>query len=120
MYAARLSVLVSGWLFVAACDIDHDDNLARVTIDMRCSSNADCPTDFRCDMDAEHGPPTTMCQSSDAAVSCPRGYETHVGYGQTFCKLGPSVESRSMEGASSVRARGRLSSADGATRSSHR
>ena len=71
---------------IGACSSDRDDNTARVTIDMRCGSNADCPTGFVCEADVEHGPPTTMCESFDAQLSCPSGYETQVGYGQTFCK----------------------------------
>src|SRR3954464_15144789 len=74
---------------VGACSSDRDDT-ARVTIDMRCGTNADCPAGFVCEADVEHGPPTTMCESFDAQLSCPSGYETQVGYGQTFCKRSTS------------------------------
>ena len=89
----RISALLAGWMF-AACSGGPDDDIARVTIDVRCSSNADCPRGFACEADAEHGPPTTMCQSSDPGLSCPRGFDTHVGYSQTFCKLHVGVGSR--------------------------
>jgi hypothetical protein len=75
---------------VGACGSDRDDT-ARVTIDMRCGSTADCPTGFVCEADVEHGPPTTMCESFDAQLSCPSGYETQIGYGQTFCKPSTSL-----------------------------
>jgi hypothetical protein len=101
-------IVLVGWLLVVACDADRDDNTARVTIDVRCGSNADCPTGFSCDVDAEHGAPTSMCQSIDPEASCPRGYETHVGYGQTFCKLRLSVESRTA-GSSTAIGHGRSS-----------
>lgn len=71
--------------FGAACGSAHDDFRSHVTIDVRCGSNADCPKGFVCESDAEHGPPTTMCESYDPGATCPRAYETHVGYGQIFC-----------------------------------
>jgi hypothetical protein len=104
--AVRLGVVLAGWLFAAACGADRDDNTARVIIDMRCGSNADCPTGFACAAEAEHGPPTTMCQSGDPTVGCPHGYQTQVGYGQTFCKPPGSVGARSGRGSTSMTARG--------------
>jgi hypothetical protein len=97
-----------GLAFVGACDRSHDDdNAERMTIDIRCSSNADCPVGFTCEADAEHGPPTTMCESfDDASVICPAGYETHVGYGQTFCKPDGSISSRTGHSPRYVTARG--------------
>jgi Cys-rich repeat protein len=100
---------------VSACSSERDDNTARVTIDMRCGSNADCPTGFVCEADVEHGPPTTMCESFDVQLSCPSGYETQIGYGQTFCKPSPngsavwsnSVSSRGGHGSSLITVRGR-------------
>jgi hypothetical protein len=79
----KLSVLCAAVL-VAACTA-RDENTARVTIDVRCISSADCPRGFSCEAELEHGPPTTMCESDDPAASCPHEYETHVGYGQVFC-----------------------------------
>jgi Cys-rich repeat protein len=70
-----------------------------MTIDIRCGSNADCPSGFTCEADVEHGPPTTMCESFDVSVSCPEDYETQIGYGQTFCKPYGSVSSRDGYGA---------------------
>ena len=112
-HASQLRVVVLGGLcglalaFASGCAPAHDDNADRMTIDVRCSSNADCPAGFTCEADVEHGPPTTMCESFDAGVSCPAEYETHVGYGQTFCKPSGSVSSRSGHGARLVTARGR-------------
>ena len=80
----QLVVLCAATL-AAACSMTRDDSIARVTIDMRCASTADCPRGFTCEAEAEHGPPTTMCESDDPAASCPHDYETRVGYGQVFC-----------------------------------
>lgn len=113
-HAISLCVVVAsglaglGMAFVGACDAPHDDNAERMTIDIRCNSDADCPAGFTCEADAEHGPPTTMCESfDDASVICPAGYQTHVGYGQTFCKPDGSISSRPGHGSRSVTARGR-------------
>jgi hypothetical protein len=88
-------------VFAVGCAQDpRDDNAARVTIDMRCESNADCPTGFSCAAEQEHGPPTTMCESA-ADVTCPPGYQTKVGYGQTFCKPLSAAGARSSLAATS-------------------
>ncbi|HEY0988819.1 MAG TPA: hypothetical protein VGD80_17250 [Kofleriaceae bacterium] len=79
------STVMCAALFAAACSMAREDSAARVTIDVRCASNADCPRGFTCKSELEHGPPTTMCESDDPGASCPREYETHVGYGQVFC-----------------------------------
>jgi hypothetical protein len=81
---AQLSVLCAAVL-AAACSASRDENPARITIDVRCATSADCPHGFNCESEAEHGPPTTMCESDDPAASCPRDYDTRVGYGQIFC-----------------------------------
>jgi hypothetical protein len=105
--AIRLGVLLSA-LAAAACGAERDDNTARVTIDVRCDSNADCPSGFACESEAEHGPPTTMCES-DAAITCPPGYETKIGYGQTFCRPSGNVGARASHGSMSITARSRKS-----------
>jgi hypothetical protein len=97
--AVCLSVLLSALVAAASGGCaERDDNTARVTIDMRCASDADCPTGFACEADAEHGPPITMCESADTDVGCPAGYETRIGYAQTFCKPRGSVGSHSRRG----------------------
>lgn len=105
--AIRLGVLLSALVAAAACGAERDDNTARVTIDVRCDSNADCPNGFECESEAEHGPPTTMCESADAAVTCPPGYETKIGFGQTFCRPSGNVGARTSHGSMSITARGR-------------
>jgi hypothetical protein len=90
----QLSVLCATVL-AAACSA-RDENTARVTIDMRCVSSADCPRGFRCEAELEHGPPTTMCESDDPVASCPREYDTHVGFGQVFCVPRLGVEAHNM------------------------
>jgi hypothetical protein len=84
--AIRLSLLLSGVVFTAACGTEADTDAARVTIDMRCGDSAACPTGFQCEAETEHGPPTTLCQSTDAEAECPAGFETQIGYSQIFCK----------------------------------
>src|SRR5262245_12054551 len=71
---ARLSISLAGHVFAVACGMNEAGDLARVTIDMRCESNRDCPAGFACNAEAEHGPPTTTCDSGDPAVTCPPGY----------------------------------------------
>ena len=107
MHVVRLSLVALVAVVCVACDAERDDNTARVTIDMRCASNTDCPTGFECDVETEHGAPISTCQSTDATMECPRGYETHIGYGQTFCKPHPRVESRSAGASAAGPARGR-------------
>ena len=85
-HAGKLTAVLCGVVLAMACGAEGDGDTARVTIDVRCGSNADCPAGFACAAEAEHGPPTTMCESADAEVSCPPGYETKIGYGQTFCR----------------------------------
>jgi hypothetical protein len=90
----QLGVLWTAVL-AAGCSA-RDENTARTTIDVRCDSNADCPRGFSCQPETEHGPPTTMCESDDPAVTCPREYETHVGYGQIFCIPRLGVQAHNM------------------------
>src|ERR1043166_9224154 len=105
MRAVRLSIVLTGLGFAAGCaDGDHD--VARVTIDMPCGSDRDCPTGFRCEADADHGPPITLCESSDPAITCPPGYVTSGRIGQVFCKQRGRVGARSGRGSTSITARG--------------
>ncbi|HSS01608.1 MAG TPA: hypothetical protein VLM79_31330 [Kofleriaceae bacterium] len=79
----QLSVLCAAVL-AAGCS-SRDDDTARITIDVRCGTNADCPHGFSCESESEHGPPTTMCESDDPAAICPHEYETRIGYSEVFC-----------------------------------
>src|SRR5262245_44286081 len=90
---ALRSSLLCGWLLAAACG--EGAGAVRVTIDMRCGPEASCPAGFECTAETEHFPPTTLCESHDPAATCPPGYDARTAYGQTFCKLRPSVSSRS-------------------------
>jgi hypothetical protein len=103
----RLNALLVALVVMAACGSEQDDSVARVTIDMRCGSTAKCPGGFACEAETEHGPPTTMCESRDPAAVCPSGYETQIGYGQTFCKPFSGVSSRNGRGSTSVTVRSR-------------
>lgn len=78
--------VLAGLMLVPGCELERSDANARVTIDMRCGSTADCPSKFECTSDSEHGPPTTLCESSDPSAECPAGFDTKVVFGQTFCK----------------------------------
>ena len=84
-------LLLSGLIAAAGCGADGNDAPPSVTIDVRCGSSADCPSGFACSADVEHGPPITLCESSDPAASCPAGFEVKVIYGQTLCKPPVSV-----------------------------
>ena len=90
----QLGVLCAAVL-AAACS-SRDDSTARTTIDVRCGSNTDCPRGFSCEAETEHGPPTTMCASDDPAATCPREYETRVGYGEVFCIPRLGVQAHNM------------------------
>lgn len=109
----QLGVLYAAVL-AAGCG-SRDENSARVTIDVRCDSNADCPRGFLCEAETEHGPPTTMCESDDPGASCPREYETHVGYGQVFCIPRLGVQAHNVaQGQRSTRAHESSAQLDGA------
>lgn len=99
------ALAIGAVMLAGGCDSDRDAHNALVTIDIRCDSNADCPAGFACQADAEHGPPTTMCESPDESVSCPPGFETQVGYGQTFCKPHSGVSSRGGHGSKLITVR---------------
>jgi len=111
--ALRLTAVLAGVVLATACGAERDTT-ARVTIDVRCGSNADCPAGFACEAEAEHGPPTTMCESTDAEVSCPAGYETKIGYGQTFCRPLGNAGARTNHGSMASSTRGRKLARTGA------
>jgi hypothetical protein len=104
--AARLCALLSGLAGLAGLMLGTacgGDTIVRTTIDVRCSSNAECPTGFQCWSESEHGPPTTLCESQDPAVTCPPGYDSKLLYGQTLCKPPPGTSAaREPRGAMSV------------------
>jgi hypothetical protein len=63
----------------------------RLVLDVRCASNADCPATFECELESEHGAPTSFCKSHDpigsaSSPSCPAGTEAEVEHGTPFCK----------------------------------
>ena len=102
---AASTALLGALLFAAGCDpVADDDTIASVTIDMRCDASTACPRGFSCVADAEHGPPTTMCESTDPDATCPSGYETKIGHGQTFCT--PRAGARNRRSTSAITVRG--------------
>ena len=84
--AIRRCLFAAGLLSLAACGLSRSDPVPTVTIEQQCVSSVDCPTDFQCLQDSEHGPPVRLCESTDPGATCPEGYETKVMYGQTFCR----------------------------------
>lgn len=79
-------LFVAGFVSTAACGLGGPDGVSKVTIERTCSTSADCPGGFACNLDSEHGSPVALCESSDPAASCPAGYQTKVLFGQTICK----------------------------------
>jgi hypothetical protein len=115
MQAVHLGVVLTALVCAAACGAEQDTSAARVTIDVRCDTDADCPNGFSCEAEEEHGPPTTMCESPEV-VSCPPGYDTKIGHGQTFCKPVAGAVARGGHGAMASTRRGlKTRSADGHT-----
>jgi len=96
--AIRRCLFVAGLVSTAACGLGGPDGTSNVTIERQCSTSADCPSGFVCNVDSEHGPPVALCESSDPAASCPAGYQTKVLYGQTICKPSSTVSAQPRTG----------------------
>ena len=63
----------------------------RLTLDVRCATNADCPTGFECQVEVEHGVSQSFCESHDpvapgAPATCPAGFEAEPEHGALSCK----------------------------------
>lgn len=63
----------------------------RLTLDVRCTSNADCPATFECQVEVEHGVSQSFCESHDpvapgAPATCPAGFEAEPEHGALACK----------------------------------
>jgi hypothetical protein len=63
----------------------------RLTLDVRCTSNADCPASFECQIEVEHGVSQRFCESHDpvaagAPATCPAGFEAEPEHGALACK----------------------------------
>ncbi len=67
----------------------------RVVLDVRCSTDSECPTGFECEVEQEHGTSTSYCKShvEDGAASapatasgCPAGFELELEEGRSLCK----------------------------------
>jgi len=84
-------LLLFGLVAATACGTDGPETMPSVTIDVRCGSTADCPRGFSCSAEIEHGPPITLCESSDPMATCPAGFDTKVLYGQTLCRASPPI-----------------------------
>lgn len=79
------SLLAGLALTLAGCMSDTASS-QRAIIQTSCASNADCPADFECEVEIEHGKTVRFCQAHDDSGSCPAGLELEVEHGQTFCK----------------------------------
>lgn len=93
--------MVGGFVFVVGCSGSSSDDVLqgsssdRLVLDVRCSSDADCPTGFECEIEEEHGVSTSFCTShgggssaSDSGTGgvCPPGFEQELEHGGIFCK----------------------------------
>jgi hypothetical protein len=81
----------------------------RLTLDVRCTSNADCPASFECLVEVEHGVSQSFCESHDpvapgASATCPAGFEAEPEHGALSCK--PDSTSSGGSGGSSGGAAG--------------
>ncbi len=84
-----LSLLLSTLAFSTGCtDPGTGTASDRVIIQQACAANADCPSGFECEIEAEHGVTTSFCQSDDehSDGTCPAGFELEVEHGQSFCR----------------------------------
>ncbi|MBX3210086.1 MAG: hypothetical protein KF764_33960 [Labilithrix sp.] len=95
------AVLVLGFFsLVVACsgsDASVGGSRAdRVVLDVRCSTDSDCPSGFECEIEDEHGTSTSYCKShrsesssgssGSGTATCPPGFEQELEHGGTFCK----------------------------------
>jgi Cys-rich repeat protein len=63
----------------------------RLTLDVRCAADSDCPTGFQCEIEVEHGVSQSYCESHDpvpagAPATCPAGFESEPEHGALACK----------------------------------
>lgn len=85
--AIRFSVFLS-MMCAAACTTSETSTTGRLTIQMSCGQDADCPAGFSCELEVEHGVTTSVCRSDDSSdATCPPGYELEIEHGEAFCKL---------------------------------
>lgn len=77
-----MSGLAAGLALGTACGFDTAAASGRLTIDVRCAADSDCPGAFAC----EGTGAASVCRSDDTAAGCPVGYEAETEHGQTFCK----------------------------------
>ena len=63
----------------------------RLTLDVRCAADSDCPASFQCVVEVEHGVSQSYCESHDpvpagAPATCPAGFEAEPEHGALACK----------------------------------
>ena len=63
----------------------------RLTLDVRCTADSDCPASFQCEVEVEHGVSQSYCESHDpvapgAPATCPAGFEAEPEHGALSCK----------------------------------
>ena len=73
-------------LTITGCTSDATSSSQRAIIQTPCASSNDCPANFECEIEVEHGQTTSFCQSHDEGDTCPAGFELEVEHGQNFCK----------------------------------
>jgi hypothetical protein len=91
LFGLALSAVACGGSDPSAPSPTGISSADRLVLDVRCASNADCPATFECELESEHGAPTSFCKSHDtigsaSSPSCPAGTEAELEHGTTFCK----------------------------------
>lgn len=81
-----LSLLAGFALSMTGGCVEDTASSQRAIIESPCATNADCPANFECEVEVEHGQTTSFCQSHNEDGSCPAGFELEVEHGQAFCK----------------------------------
>lgn len=79
------SLLAGFAVTLAGCTSEPASSQGAI-IQTPCAMNSDCPANFECEIEIEHGQTTSFCKSHDEDVSCPAGLELEIEHGQTFCK----------------------------------
>jgi hypothetical protein len=98
----KVLLVLGSFSLIASCSSASDDSKGdsraqRVVLDVRCSSDSDCPAGYECEVENEHGASTSYCKShesngadsgsaSPSSSACPPGFERETEHGGVFCK----------------------------------